>query len=92
MGQTKAKASQGSKWITTDGRVPMIPKTPLEMSMLAAAAKRAVVGAATAMTPKQHLAQREEQVAVAAQRPAVPLSGYSDYLRFGPSTLLGTSG
>lgn len=76
------KAAAGQQWFTTSGRQPLITRTPMEMSM-DAAAKRAGVKPAKRLTAKQELAMRKAEVALRAELPPIPASDYDHYLRFG---------
>ena len=85
------KAAKGQQWLPTGERRPRIIMTPLEMSKRAAD-RKAGIKPPKPLTEKQHLARRKENVAIQATMPAIASGDFNHYLRFGPSSALGTGG
>ena len=85
----------------SDGYFPVgtgrITRTPMEMSRLAAA-ERTAVKPLKLLTAKERLAQRKAEAEIRAQMPPIEMAfpstslgtGFTHYLRFGPSSSLGT--
>lgn len=76
------KGSGKTIWYGLGGRQPLITKTPMEMSM-EAAAKRAGTKPAKRLSAKQALAMRKAEAAIRDSMPAIGPSDYDHYLRFG---------